>query len=385
MFKYLKYSLVYLLVLPLIFGLLMGGNGLLLGFISGAGLIIIGDLLLGDDLETPKYNHPWLLNIQLYIALLFVFLINLLLIWSFAETDILGIGSKVYELTGYDAISAREQNTTMGYLFAVLGCGLMTAVVGTNVGHELTHRTNDPVAMIIGRWLLAFSWDSGFSIEHVYGHHLYVGSINDPATAPRGRSVYAHILISTYKGNISAWLLEKTRLSNRSQPIFGFQNRYLRGIMMSIALEALAFLAAGWIGVMVFSASALIAKAYLEIVNYMEHYGVVRDPNSPVQPYHSWNSNKRVSSWATFNLTRHSHHHAKGDVPYHKLNPYPDAPMMINGYLSTIFLTLIPPLWHALMIPKLIDWDQRYASEEELLLVEKANQKSGLKQLQTQN
>ena len=27
-----------------------------------------------------------------------------------------------------------------------------------------------------GRWLLAFTWDTGFSIEHVYGHHRYVGT-----------------------------------------------------------------------------------------------------------------------------------------------------------------------------------------------------------------
>ncbi len=382
MFKYLKYSLVYFLVLPLIFGLLLGGNGLYVGFFSGAGLIIIGDLLLGDDITTPEYHHSWLLNLQLYIAIVFVFFINLLLVWSFSESDILGIGAKVFEITGYDANSAKQSNTNIGYLFAVLGCGLMTAVVGTNVGHELTHRTNDPVAMFIGRWLLAFSWDTSFSIEHVYGHHLYVGSVIDPATAPRGRNVYAHILISTYKGNLSAWHLERNRLQKRSLSIFSLHNRYLRGIMMSLLLEIMVFLVAGWKGVFIFTASAIVAKAYLEIVNYMEHYGVVRDPNTPVQPYHSWNSNKKISSWATFNLTRHSHHHANGDVPFQKLNPYPEAPMMINGYLTTIFLTLIPPLWHALMIPKLKHWDSRYASNSELKLVAAANQKSGLKRLQ---
>ena len=106
---------------------------------------------------------------------------------------------------------------------------------------------------------------------------------------------------------------------------------------------------------------------------------MVRDPNTPVQPYHSWNSNKRISSWATFNLTRHSDHHARTNEYYYNLKPYPDAPMMIGGYLSTIFVTLIPPLWHWLMIPKLKHWDQRYASVAELRLVKQANRGSGLK------
>lgn len=90
--------------------------------------------------------------------------------------------------------------------------GLMVGMVGTITGHELTHRTWDPISMFVGRWLLAFSFDSNFAIEHVYGHHRYVSTRENPATAPRVRNVYAHILISTLRGNISAWNIEKERL-----------------------------------------------------------------------------------------------------------------------------------------------------------------------------
>ncbi len=69
-------------------------------------------------------------------------------------------------------------------------------------------------------------------------------------------------------------------------------------------------------------------------------------------------------------------------MPYHELRPYRDAPMMINGYLATIAITLIPPLWHKLMIPKLIEWDEKYASDEERKLAAEANRKSGIKTLQ---
>jgi alkane 1-monooxygenase len=79
-----------------------------------------------------------------------------------------------------------------------------------------------------------------------------------------------------------------------------------------------------------------------------------------------------------FNLTRHSHHHAQGEVPYQNLRPYPDAPMMINGYLTTLVVALIPPLWHKLMTPKVLAWDRDYASIEERVLAARANERSGL-------
>ncbi|EYS81202.1 hypothetical protein CF68_17470 [Cupriavidus sp. SK-4] len=124
--------------------------------------------------------------------------------------------------------------------------------------------------------------------------------------------------------------------------------------------------------------SALLGKALLEVVNYMEHYGMVRDPDTPVLPHHSWNTNKRVSSWAMFNLTRHSHHHAQGEVPFQDLRPFPAAPMMINGYLTTMVIAMIPPLWHKLMTPKVLAWDRDHASAQELELARQANARSGI-------
>ncbi|WP_392388019.1 fatty acid desaturase [Burkholderia cepacia] len=123
---------------------------------------------------------------------------------------------------------------------------------------------------------------------------------------------------------------------------------------------------------------ALWSMALLEIVNYMEHYGNVRDPGMPVQPRHSWNTNRRISSWSMFNLTRHSHHHAQGEVPYQDLKPFADAPMMIGGYLTTIVVAMIPPLSHRLMPPKVLAWDRTHATEPERRLAADANARSGM-------
>jgi len=117
-------------------------------------------------------------------------------------------------------------------------------------------------------------------------------------------------------------------------------------------------------------------------VNYMEHYGLVRDPAEPVQPRHSWNTNRRLSCWTLFNLTRHSHHHARGSVPFHALQPMLHAPQMLGGYLATILVALLPPLWHRWMTPRLLQWDAEHANATERELARQANARSGLPALQ---
>ncbi len=134
---------------------------------------------------------------------------------------------------------------------------------------------------------------------------------------------------------------------------------------MSATLLACAYGVGGWRGLGFFVAAGLWAKALLEVVNYMEHYGLLRVPGTPVQPRHSWNTNRRISSWSLFNLTRHSHHHANAGVHYQDLRPFSDAPKMIGGYLTTILIAMVPPLWFHLMRPRLATWDRLYASGEE--------------------
>ncbi len=342
---------------------------------------IVGDAVAGDDRSTPHYRHPRILTVQLWLALPLLLLIVFAAVWTASAGDPLGAGAFLSALTGHDLLAARDAGGIGHLLAAGALTGLMIGMVGTITAHELTHRTWDPVSMAVGRWLLAFSFDTAFAIEHVYGHHRYVSTRHDPATAPRGRSVYLHILLSTLRGNLSAWRIERARLGKRGHGVLHWRNAMLRGQAMSLVLLAAAFALGGWPGALFFAACALWGKALLEIVNYMEHYGMVRDPATPVAPRHSWNSNRRISSWTLFNLTRHSHHHAQGEVAYQDLRPMPEAPMMLSGYLTTIVITLVPPLWHGLMAPKLLAWDRQHASAAERALAAEANARSGLRAL----
>ena len=380
--EYIKYFTFHVIALLSVVALLAGGGFLTAGLLTVVAIYVIGDAIGGDDTSTPKFLRPGVLTAQLWMALPLLSLIVFSAVWNVSPGDPLGFGAWITRATGYDVIAARDATTFVQHLSAWVVTGLMIGLVGTIPAHELTHRTWDRISMLIGRWLLAFSFDTTFAIEHVYGHHRYVSTTHDPATAPRGRSVYFHIVASTLKGNVSAWNIESDRLGKKRLGRYSWHNAFIRGHLMSAALVALAFAMGGWRGAAFFTACALGGKALLEVVNYMEHYGMVRSPETPVQPRHSWNTNRRISSWTMFNLTRHSHHHAQGEVPYQDLRPYPDAPMMINGYLTTILVALVPPVWHRLMTPKVLAWDRDYATAEERKLAAAANARSGLPLMQ---
>jgi len=375
---YLKYSMFHIVSLIALVSPLLGIYAIAPALVIGV-LYLIGDVVLGDDTTTPKFKYPAILTFQLWIALPMLCAIMFTAIWSVSSDDFLGFGHWLGQVFGIDFLGLREASQ-YGWLFfgKVVMAGLMVGLVGTITAHELTHRTWDPISMFVGRWLLAFSFDTIFSIEHVYGHHRYVSTTEDPATAPRGRNVYHHIVASTIKGNISAWKIEQRRLKRKGQSLFGWHNKVITGHLMSVFLVACSWVIGGWSGMLFFVVTALWGKSLLEIVNFMEHYGMVRDPSTPVQPRHSWNANNRISSWVMFNLTRHSHHHAQGEVPFQDLRPFPDAPMMITGYLGTIILAMVPHVWNKLMIPKVLSWDRRYASARERELAYEANLKSGI-------
>ncbi len=375
---YLRYVLFHAVGLLMAVALVAGGLWITVALLGVVALYVVGDAVVGDDLSTPQFTRPGWLTAQLWMALPLLAIIVFIAVWSASPGDPLGFGAAVQALTGHDALAAREATGWGHRVSAVLLTGLMIGMIGTITAHELIHRAWDRVSMTVGRWLLAFSFDTAFAIEHVHGHHRSVGTPADPATAPRGRSAWTHILVSTWQGQRSAWHIECARLRRRGHAVLSPHNAMITGGLMSAVLGAGAWALGGWQAAGFFVLSGLWGKALLEVVNYMEHYGLVRDPAAPVQPRHSWNTNRLLSCWTLFNLTRHSHHHARGSVPFHALQPMPDAPVMLGGYLGTILVALVPPLWHRWMTPKLLHWDAHHASPTERELARQANARSGL-------
>lgn len=384
MWKYIRYFMMPGLLLATIAGFMLGGPWLWLGFCLTLVVVVGGDAIAGKDLKTPVYGQRWIFNfVQMFLN--FSLLLAMLAVFAWmlgAEgTDVLGLGAFVQSQSGWDMQAARATISGWDIVGGVLGLGLLIATAGTANGHDLTHRTWDKTAMLVGRWMLAMSCDASFAIEHVYGHHVNIGTLKDPATAKRGENAYAFVIRSTIYSYLSAWRIEKERLAKRGLSVWSWRNRMHTGNLMSLTYFVGFYLAAGWFGVGVFLVASLWAKSLLEYVNYMEHYGIVRVPGTKVEPRHSWNANQRISGFVLFNLTRHSHHHAEADVPFWELRPYPDAPMLKYGYLTMIIITMVPPLYRSMMTPKLRDWDKRFASPAERKLAQEANAASGIPEL----
>ena len=381
MLKYTRFMLVHLWLLGGTASLFLGGPWLWMGLALTLVLFVVGDAVAGDDMLVPDYKHTWFFNLMLYLTLPSLLFMLAGVAWAFGTGDPLNISEFVMSYTGYDMIAARAQTTTLDYIGAVFNMGIVIVLSGTVVGHELTHRTWDPFSMFVGKWLLASSLDVQFAIEHVYGHHVNIATSIDPATAVRGQGVYGFVISSTIGQISSAWHLEKDRLAKLDRGAWTWRNRILRGHLMAVTLAVGAYQIGGWSGTVGFLMCAIAGKFFLEVVNYLEHYGLCRVIGEPVQPRHSWNSNAKMSGYLLFNLTRHSDHHANGDKPFWTLLPYPDAPMMRFGYITMMLIVLVPPVWKRMMVPKLQEWDRAHASDAELVLANEQNKNSGMSTL----
>jgi len=348
-------------------------------FIGFSLFIILGDIFIAEDDKEREYNNLFLLNLPIYINL--PILISYLMMVAFILGDSSPNFFSKFLLTYFnlDLLYAREAMTTMDSIFLVALSGLFIGIMGTVPGHELSHRTKEKFDMSMANWLLSLSWDCAFAIEHVYGHHKNVGLAIDPATAKRGENIYSFIIKAIVQEQKDAWTIEYERLQRKGISLISLKNRMITGYSRSVLVTVLAYFIGGLSGMLIFLLCAFIAKALLEVINYTEHYGLIRVEGERVSPRHSWNSNSIMSSIYLYNVTRHSSHHEKANLKYWELRAYDGAPMMPHGYLTMLYLAIFAPFYfHKIMAKKLIDWDANYASEQERELSKISNRDSGI-------
>lgn len=242
----------------------------------------------------------------------------------------------------------------LGALFSV---GMVNGV-GINTAHELGHKTND-----LERWLakitLAPVAYGHFFIEHNKGHHKNVATPEDPASSRMGETFYA-FLPRTMIGSLrSAWNIEKARLQRQGKSVWSTSNENLQAWAMTVVFFGALTLWLGWIGLPFLLVQAFIGAALLEVVNYIEHYGLVRQKLADgryerCEPRHSWNSNHVVTNLLLYQLQRHSDHHANPTRRYQALRHFDESPQLPSGYGAMIVIAYFPPLWFALMDPRVV-------------------------------
>ncbi len=231
--------------------------------------------------------------------------------------------------------------------------GLSGGSLAMVAAHELVHRREGWLRGV-GVGLLLLVNNPHFRIEHVYNHHKNVGTPRDPATARLGENIYTFIPRSIAGQYLSAWRVETGRLRRRGHAPIGPRNRMIQYLVMMAAVNVAVGLVFGWLGWGVFVVQSYLALNALEIINYTEHYGLVRRETAPGRferqgPQHSWNSAHFATDYGLFKLGRHSAHHMDAHLPYPDLYNEASAPQLPMGYAGCYLMALVPPLWRRVM------------------------------------
>ncbi|HEX3042989.1 MAG TPA: alkane 1-monooxygenase [Solirubrobacterales bacterium] len=243
-----------------------------------------------------------------------------------------------------------------------IGLALTMAVVGgiaINTAHELGHKRASSEKWL-SRIALAQTGYGHFFIEHNRGHHVKVATPEDPASSRLGESFWA-FLPRTVAGSLrSAWGIETARLDRLGKSHWSIHNDVLSAWAMTIVLFAGLAIVFGPVVLPYLLVQAVIGFSLLEVVNYLEHYGLRRQKREDGRyerclPAHSWNSNNVASNVLLYHLQRHSDHHANPTRRYQALRHVDEAPQLPTGYAGMIVLAWFPPLWRRVMDPRLLD------------------------------
>ncbi|MDZ4136257.1 MAG: alkane 1-monooxygenase [Paracoccaceae bacterium] len=313
------------------------------------GLFSLLDAITGlnednPDLATPEDGLFWYRLITLiWFPLQFVLLCGLL--WYVPRAAHLG---------------------TLEKLVLFFGMGVISGTIGITYAHELMHQKSR-LERWLGDLLLTTVFYGYFRSEHLRVHHLYVGTPRDAVTARYNEGFHRFFPRVLRQCATSAWRAEAAMLARRGLPWWHRSNPFWRYGVLQALMLALALSLGGWLGLGLFAVQAFTAIWQLELVNYVEHYGLTRrhlggTKYEHVLPRHSWNAAHRASNWLLLNLQRHSDHHYKPDRRFALLQTYTEAeaPQLPYGYPAMTTMAMLPPLWKRVMNKRVKAWRRTY-------------------------
>ncbi|SPF79719.1 alkane 1-monooxygenase [Pseudoprimorskyibacter insulae] len=348
----LPYWLSLLLIPSVWIGAVLGGWWVLTTPLVAWYLFSGLDAILGantnnPDTEVPDKDLYWYRAItQIWVPLQWVNLFGL--IWYATHVATLG----PWELVG-----------------VFFGMGVMTGTVGIVYAHELMHQRNR-LERWLGDMLMAMVLYSHFRSEHLLVHHRHVGTPRDPVTARYNEGFHRFYPRVLWQSLVSSFRAEQAMLARKQLPWHNRRNPFWRYWALQLAMLALAFGIGGLLGLGLFVLQAGVAIWQLEIVNYVEHYGLTRKhlgdgKYEHVLPRHSWNADHTATNWLLINLQRHSDHHYKPDRRFPLLQTYTaeDAPQLPYGYPLMTMAAMAPPIWRRVMNPRVRAWRKTYYPE----------------------
>ena len=371
-----RYWMAPLLIIVTLVSIIMGGMFVWVGVaLFGVGILL--DTLTmpfhprgaGFDDNGDTMGIPALQNAVMYVMLpVFVFL-QVALAWRVMQY----VDGTLFETVMFGMIPIQMGITGVELVGATISAGIF-AGIGIIYGHELAHTKG--FSFVISRLIMGLSGASHFSYAHVYNHHLELAHEDDPATSPRGRSIYRHFWLSHMGQSKFLYKMEQTRLAKLEKSFLSFENRWIRGYFMSLPTMVLFTWVGGAVGIAAMFLVWTISNFELEALNYMEHYGLIREKGQPIDYRHSWDNSNLFTSWFFIEIGRQGDHHDRGETHFWELDVV-GSPDPSWGYFTEFTIALIPPLWHAVYKRKLATWDRDFATEGEREIAARINDQAG--------
>jgi len=359
MFDTLRYWLAPTTTLCGVIGFLIGGQAVWLGFVTFPVLLLL-DIVLPRDIAPRRIASPFLADLALYT--------HVLLIVALYVTFVASVARGINPLWGDGA----------GWQIAgsLLTMGWLGAVPNLPVAHELMHRRHwFPRRM--AQLASTFYADPNRDLGHVRTHHIHLDTPRDCDTPRRGELLYTFVWRATRGSYVDAFECEADGLRRSGRSVWNWRNRLWQQLALLAVVPALALVVAGGMAMTVCIVAMLMSKALVEAFNYFQHYGLVRVEGAPIMLHHAWNHLGPIVRPLGVEITNHIHHHFDSYRRFYELPPESKAPQMPSLFLCFL-LGLVPPLWHRLVAqPRLKDWDERFASNEERRIAMAANAKAG--------
>jgi toluene methyl-monooxygenase len=356
---YLVYYLATSFMVAGVTGFVLGGAWVWLGASTFLLALALDLMFPRPDFATREIRHPALVSVPLYLH---VPLAAALLVTAARRVHLGATGAEPLGAAG------------------IAGCVATLAWLGVlpniPVTHELTHRRGR-VDRVFGFLLTLLIADPVARLSHVSAHHVHLALREDGDTARRGESIYEFLFRATIAGTREGFRAEASRLARRGCSVWSWRSEIVQALLfVPGALLLIAWLA-GPLAAGVLAGGFAASRLLLEAFNYLQHYGLVRAPGTRYDRRHTWSHLTPVVRAIGFEITNHAHHHMSPQVPFYALEPDPTAPQMPSALVCFV-VALVPPLWTRLIaMPRLKEWDERFATPVERELASAANRAAG--------
>ena len=215
------------------------------------------------------------------------------------------------------------------------------------------------------------SWDDAWlllavegKIEHDYVKDAFGANEAKAALHTRRRALLAAAPVALVPNAARKGRAELDEWGGCVHPeqLLSSPNRALKAAFVLHSLEAQCTSSGGERGTVAFAKAMgsllVLPPAHLErrIVGEVGAAGasLLTKRYEPVTAMHSWDTAARITNTLLFKLQRHADHHAHAGKRYQTLQVDAKSPQLPSGYATCILLAFVPPLWRAVMHPRLM-------------------------------